>query len=428
MMMPKPPSSERYEYLDGIRGLASLMVAVCHYVTAFQPDLLNGDASLSHFPGDYLLARTRWVFFYNPDFGVAVFFVLSGFVLAASVAHEPPSWPSLALRRWVRLILPVLTISIILWIALYLGAFRGVPEAAVQAKSKWFAAMFADPTYHVPLWKQIGDGLITFFRLDQSSGLSGALNPVLWTMPIELQGSLVLFAVYCYGADLFRRRRGRVLVMLLAVPLTFQTNFYGFGLGIALFEAKRLLEEVQGKWRQILLRLAVPVGVLLLISGLWLASAPYLLNGNSSYLALTTFLFTHAGLVEGVEPMHHVGAACIIAAALLLAPLRWLLTTWPCRYLGRISFMLYLVQIPLLCGVGVPVFLHTMPSWDYEHRALLALGAYLVTAVIIAELATRWIDIPSIRLSRRVTARSWGWWNIGAWLNLVIRGAGAETK
>lgn len=409
MKITKPSGPGRYEYLDGIRGLASLMVAVCHYVTAFQPDLLNGDASLSHFPGDYLLAKTGLVFFYNPDFGVAIFFVLSGFVLAASVAHEPPSWPSLAVRRWVRLILPVLTISVILWVALHLGAFRGVPAAAIQAKSKWFAAMFADPTYHVPLWKQIGDGLITFFRPDQSSGLSGALNPVLWTMPIELQGSLVLFALYCYGADLFRRRRGRVLVMLLAVPLTFQTSFYGFGLGVALFEAKRLLEEVQGPWRQKLSQLAVPGGLLLLAAGLWMGSAPYLLKSDSSYLAFITFLFNHAGLVEGVEPMHHLGAACIIAASLLLAPLRWLLTTWVCRYLGRISFMLYLVQIPMLGAVAAPVFLHTAPHWSYEHRAILAFGAYLVAAVICAELATRFIDKPAIRLSRKVTARAWGW-------------------
>lgn len=62
-MMTKPAQPHRYAYLDGVRGLASLMVAVCHYVVAFQPAMLNGDQALSHFPNDYLLARTGWVFF-----------------------------------------------------------------------------------------------------------------------------------------------------------------------------------------------------------------------------------------------------------------------------------------------------------------------------------------------------------------------------
>lgn len=427
-MTAKPNEAPRYAYLDGVRGLASLMVAASHYVLSFQPAMMNGDQSAGHFPGDYLVARTGWVFFFNPDFAVAIFFVLSGFVLAASVAHAPPSWPALALRRWIRLALPVLAISVLLWITLHLGAFRAVPEAAAQAGSKWLAAMFAGPTYQVPLWKQIADGMFTYFRLDQSAGLSGQLNAVLWTMPIELQGSLVLFAVYCYGADLFRRKRGRVLVMLLAAPLTFDTNFYGFGLGVTLFEAKRLLEELPQKWKKRLSRAALPTGLVLLAFGLWLGSTPFVQQGETSYRAFIVFIYYQLGFLEDAFQMHHLGAACLLASILLLAPLRWLLTTWFCRYLGRISFMLYLVQIPALGAVAAPVFLHTEPHWDYEHRAMLAFGAYLAAAFILAEIATRLIDKPSIRLSRRVTARDWGWKEVLARLPLGIwrSGAGAE--
>jgi peptidoglycan/LPS O-acetylase OafA/YrhL len=427
-MTSKPYVGTRYAAFDGVRGLASLMVAVCHYVTAFQPALLNGNEALSHFPGDYRIARTGWIFFYNPDYGVAIFFVLSGFVLAASVAHDPPAWPALALRRWIRLALPVLAISIILWIALHLGAFRGVPAAAAQAKSAWLAATFAPPTYLVPLWTQILDGLFTYFRINQSAGLTGQLNTALWTMPIEMQGSLILFAVYCYGADLFRRKRGRVLVMLLAPPLTFQTSFYGFGLGLALFEAMRLLQEVPEPWRQKLRGFAVAAGIVLLVAGLWMGSAPYAEKYETHYRDFVLFIYSLSGLVEGVEQMHHLGAACLLASILLLAPLRWLLTTWLCRYLGRISFMLYLVQIPALGAVAAPVFLHAAPHWGYEQRAALAFGAYLVAAIIFAELATRFIDQPSIQLSRRVTAQAWGWKEVLMRLPFHSRrsGAGAE--
>lgn len=420
--------ASRQAYLDGLRGLASLMVAASHYVLTFQPALMNGDAALSHFSGDYLLARTGLVFFFNPDFAVAIFFILSGFVLAASVAQDPPSWPALALRRWLRLGLPVLGVTSLLWIALHLGAFKAVPAVAAQANSKWFAAMFAEGTYHVPLWKQVLDAIFTLFRPDQSAGLAGQLNAVLWTMPIEMQGSLVLFAVYCYGADLFRRRRGRVLVMLLAVPMTFPTGFYGFGMGVALFEARRLLADLPEERTRRLGRLALPLGLVLLGAGLWLGSTPFMMKGETSYRAFIIAVYRGLGFMEDPLQMHHLGAFCLVAAILLLAPVRWLLTTWICRYLGRISFMLYLVQIPALGAVAAPVFLHMMPHWGYEHRALLALGAYLASAIIFAELATRMIDKPSIRLSRRVTAREWGWRQVLAYRPFGLRrpGAGAE--
>lgn len=281
--------------------------------------------------------------------------------------------------------------------------------------------MFAAPAYQVPLWKQITDGLFTYFRLDQSGGLSMMLNPVLWTMPIELQGSLVLFAVYCYGADLFRHWGGAMLVMLLAAPLTFGTKFYGFGLGIAIFEAKRLLGQASGKWRSALRRAAFPVGLALLLAGLWLGSTPFVGKGETSYRIFIVFIYTHSGLLENAIQLHHLGAACLIASILLLAPVQRLLTTSVCQYLGKISFMLYLLQVPALGAVAVPVFLHMPQHWAYQQKASAAFVAYLAAAFVLAEIATRLIDKPFIRLSRRATARNWGWRSVAAWVCLAFR-------
>ena len=239
----RPPA--RYVYFDGLRGLAALMVALCHYVSAFQLAMLNGNAGLSHFTGDYLWSKTGFVIFYSPDYGVAIFFILSGFVLASSMEGNRASWIALSLRRWVRLILPVLAVTVLVWIILQFEAYSGVQEAARQTKSAWFAAIDPSKLVDIPLWKIILNGLFSIFVPHPSGSLPLRLNAVLWTMPIELDGSLVLFAAYCLRARIGFLANNRLVwfsLALVAAILTFQTKFYGFGLGVVIFEAKSLIE------------------------------------------------------------------------------------------------------------------------------------------------------------------------------------------
>jgi peptidoglycan/LPS O-acetylase OafA/YrhL len=399
-VQPKP---ERFVYLDGVRGLASLMVAVCHYVTGFQPAMLNGNITQSHFQGDAALAHTAWVFFYNPEFDVAIFFVLSGFVLAASVDGLNTPWLGLALRRWARLCLPVSAVAVIIYALQRLGAFHEVQLAVPLTKSDWLAAMFTPATYTLALFQILRSTTFGVFSADLSYGIAELVNGVLWTMPVEMYGSLGLFALYCFGADLFVNLRGRGFIVVFAILLTFNTPFYGFGFGIAFYEARKLVLELSVVWRMRLRRIAVPLGLILLLFGCWFGSTPYLLDDSSIYHAVIMFCYRQFSVVLGITAMHHIGAASFVAAVLLLPAAQRLLSAAPFRFLGRISFMLYLLQIPVLCFVGVHVFMRGWNGNDYEQHALRAFFVYLVVAIIAAELATRFLDRPATLLSRRLS-------------------------
>jgi len=72
--------------LEGLRGLAALAVFSCHFLYVFFPYLARGrtvDQSgfvpLWHW--ETWFARAPFTLLYNGDFAVAVFFVLSGYVL-----------------------------------------------------------------------------------------------------------------------------------------------------------------------------------------------------------------------------------------------------------------------------------------------------------------------------------------------------------
>jgi peptidoglycan/LPS O-acetylase OafA/YrhL len=342
------------------------------------------------------LSHTSFILFYDPSLGVAIFFVLSGFVLAFSLSEHQPPWLALAVRRYIRLCLPALGITLLTWTALHLGAFKDVHAAAVVTKSTWLVQFYPPLAYRIPLSTFVHNCLFTFF-----TGTPGAvqiINGTLWTLPIELVGSLGLFAFYCLGSDIFRRSRGCFMVAAAGVLLTWNTEFYGFGLGVALFEIRRGISYFPEKYRRWLGRLAAPIGVIALVTGAWLGGTPYALAGWHLAFILKA---NGIGLPIGITEVQHAGAFLLVASVLLLKPAQLLLQTRVCQYLGKISFMLYLVQNPILCATPLWVFLRS--GNDYNVQALAALATYLALSVLLADLATRLIDRPSIRLSRFAT-------------------------
>ncbi len=93
-----------------------------------------------------------------------------------------------------------------------------------------------------------------------------------------------------------------------------------------------------------------------------------------------------------VASLSHRKAKLAIAPSSCLYVFGWCLWRTLCRFLGRIFFILYLVQVPVFGAVEVPIFLPAAPHWDYERWVALAFGACLVACIILAELAARFID------------------------------------
>lgn len=90
----------KYEALDSIRGVAAVVVMMSHLILGFYPVIYIGT--------DHVV--TPWVrVWYQGDFAVTLFFVLSGFVLSLSFLHTKniESLRSAAVRRYWRLVVPV---------------------------------------------------------------------------------------------------------------------------------------------------------------------------------------------------------------------------------------------------------------------------------------------------------------------------------
>jgi peptidoglycan/LPS O-acetylase OafA/YrhL len=80
---PLSNKNSRISELDGIRGIAIIMVLIWHYIACQEKDLVQGSVlSMLHFPTKYFWS------------GVDLFFVLSGFLIGGIILdyHRSPNF------------------------------------------------------------------------------------------------------------------------------------------------------------------------------------------------------------------------------------------------------------------------------------------------------------------------------------------------
>lgn len=145
-------STPRYAFVDALRGVAALGVLLAHLVT----NEISGETLKN------ILPTAVKEFCFQGHFGVEVFFVLSGFVIALSLSQKPLTWAgglNFALRRQVRLDPPYF-----------------VAVAIMMALHGWFGRGYPNP-------------LTTFLNLIYAHNLAGVpqILGVAWTLCLEIQ-------------------------------------------------------------------------------------------------------------------------------------------------------------------------------------------------------------------------------------------------
>lgn len=354
--------AQRDHSLDGLRGLAALVVAIFHFACAYAPEWLPEQT-----PDPLWITDTPLSIFYSGSFAVSVFFVLSGYVVSGSAAQRKHSLPVLLGSRYLRLAIPVVFSTLFAWALL--NAFPdGVARLKQQLPHPWLAWSYDGAT--PGLWSAVWDGTVMVFLRGSSD-----FNNALWTMKMELVGS---FAIY-FAYSLPRRWRGFGLLLLVLLAVR-RMEYAGFLTGALLREHEARLPKGFG-WP------ALAVGVLLGSQ----------LTGYGERLGLPT-LPARLSLGHPRSVWYVLGATAIVYAVLTTAPLKALFSTPPLRFLGKVSFPLYLIHVPLL----YTVFAHA-----YGRAPLgVIFAAYLGVSLLLALWAERLIDAPTLKGVRRFQARA----------------------
>lgn len=350
----------RYESLDGLRGIAAMTVVIYHFASAYIPSILSQETSTP-----WLGSDTPLGVLYNGGFAVSVFFVLSGFVVSNSAAKRQVPTSFNLVQRYFRLAVPCMVSTLLAWA--WLSAFpSSVHELKLAEPHRWLDNVY-DGTTPGPIMAVIDGAFLTF-----QYGYS-AFNNVLWTMRIELYGSCALYLIF---GLIDGRRRVAILVAFAVVATAFgMPEYAAFAVGALLREAvaaDRLPK--QGAWWA--LGFAIVFGSM--TKGF----------GDRIGLPLPSLI----ALGEPHKLWHVLAAAAMLYAVLNLDGLNHLLSSPVARFLGYISFGVYLVHLPLLFTVFAQGYLRFA---QHDLVALAALFvAFLVTAVALGTLFTVLVDRP----------------------------------
>lgn len=366
--------SGRILAFDGLRGFAAMVVVVFHYLAMLHPEWV---ADYATSPG--LLVDTPLAVFWNGPFAVAVFFVLSGFVMAAAAERRAPHLIGNMLTRYLRLAVPVLASVLLawLWLSLMPTAARDL-AGTFEAPSRWLTYTEQAPLPGLPA--AIHDGLAGSFI----TGMS-AFNNVLWAMQIELVGSVLLFLVYWLGG--FRRwlRFAALAGFAVLGLLVLRDAYLCFVTGALIYEGHKA-----GIWR----RLPPLAGLAALLLGM-------VLGAPGAGFAERWGLDMLPGRLQPGNPWGLVpvaGATLILLGVHLLATLQRWFETAPLQWLGRISFALYLVHVPVL---------YTFVAWERLNLGLpepLVFAVFVGGVLALAHLFTLGVDEPVLRLLGRLRA------------------------
>ena len=386
---------EKLQFIEGIRGFAALIVIFQHFVLMFYPTLYTGTSEQHHFLNPTLehnIAISPLNIFYNGNFAVCLFFVLSGFVLSYKYFRTGNSQLLLeaSVKRYFRLLIPV-AFSIVFTIVL-IAVFR--PNAThletFTYGGDWLKNLFSEkPTFTGVLYNMFIDVFV--------SG-NNKYNPVLWTMGIEFLGSVLLFAVLMLSHAV---KRKSIVLLIVAIFLTISGyHFYAaFFLGalISLWFVKR-----PERWKP-----KIVLNALLLIFGLYFGSYPttWQYMKESIYMPLNLFDFNvmNFSLV--------LGSAMLILLALGSSVFQKIFSLRIFRFLGKISFSSYLIHLVIVLVVSSSLFPVFIQSYSYPKSFLFCALISIAISYVVSWLAYLFIDKPSVKWSNLIAAKIIGFLN-----------------
>lgn len=315
----------RLDFLDGIRGWGSLMVFLFHLII----QLLAGTTPS--------YKNKLFAFAFDGDFAVFIFFVLSGFVLSIKFIQSPGkhSLAQAAIARYFRLMIPIFITSFIAYMLMLAHAMYNVPAAGPALAPPWFAGYFHfEPTFKYFLQFNL---YYVFFNFTPDVNF----NPVLWSISYEFMGSMLVYLVI----GLFRTQKNQTYLIPLAVLILFNLIHNPimacFAMGYVLAElyvayGKRLESTTWLNWAAVLL-FCVPI-----------ICSTFYRTDNRMYLSLL--------------------ATLMVAAVSFSGFLKHFFSNKVSLFLGKISFPLYLIHLPLVCSFSSYLFL-TLPTYGFSHQA-----------------------------------------------------------
>ncbi|TVY67368.1 hypothetical protein LSUE1_G009461, partial [Lachnellula suecica] len=422
-------------YLDGLRGVAAFLVYWQHHElwplrsVPANRILENGFG----YEGKYYFAALPVIrtMFTGGHFAVAVFFVISGYVLSAkplSLMHAGKleelgnNLSSALFRRWIRLHVPIILVTF-----LYMSSWHvfGIWVESPKQKSSFreeFWSWYSEFKNFSYVFRQGGDAWFTY-------------NFPTWSIPVEFRGSIIIYTTLLAVSRSSRDARLWCQAALMFYFMYVVDGWYGaaFISGMLLCDLDLLAknDNLPGffsklkEWEKPLL-----YGMLLI--SVILSGVPSHVNDLGILTGAPGWYYLAFLKPEAIWDLKWfylcVAAVCFVTCVPRIWWLKAFFETSFNQYLGRISFSLYLVHGPILWTLGdrlyvaagwykeshelnIPGLVNLFPLSEagplgLEPRFLLPHLILLPLTLWISEMVTKLGDEPVVRFSQWLYTKS----------------------
>lgn len=360
-------SPQKIYSLESLRGLAALSVVLCHTVQAFWPGLKIG------------LGAPLTSLWHNGGFAVRLFFVLSGFVLSLSYCRTQNLrlLKSSASRRYFRLYIPAAASIAFAYLLHVCGAFEPLTTVkGTPGQTDWIRNLYSsEPSLRLAVREALLGPVLDYQFMKY--------NEVLWTMGVELKGSMLVFATLA----LFGTARHRWLIYGLLIyaldawRLHYAVDFV-FGMAMSDWHCNHSARSKESWLWLVLFAMGACLGDL---QTAWVEGV-----GGP-------------GMIRGSRWWPTLAAGMLVLSSVRSCHLEWLLSVSPLVWLGEVSFALYLFHLPIICSIG---------AWTYMRLMLGGIGDYwsaMIASVVAITVSLAVAPIGPLLLDRlAIRAGRWG--------------------
>ena len=369
--------SNKLLYLEGIRGIAAFIVLICHLSKLFDPDY--GETlfhQLKSLTGSHLLAHFLHAFlnfFIDGNFCVCTFWFMSAYVISIKLfgLNGEKYLITAFSKRYFRLLLPCLACVLIVYLLIKFNLMYNIRLGILLGREDFmFKELYSAPA---DLWHALRSVVWdTFFDFDPET----TYNSAFWTMHPELYGSFLCFFLF----GIFRTSSKRYYAYSIIIPVLFfiDPNFVGFLFGFLLCDIDHTdnwLKNINGFFEKMFFsKWYYASGFLIMIifvagSDLW---------AIPNFIVSAIFVYT------------------IMRSSFLQTIFQLPFFVW----LGKISFSLYLLHIPIMysltCYLYLQLNLPTVPN------ILLSCGITIIVTLFLSVLYTKYIDDFAVKFSNKI--------------------------
>lgn len=375
----------KVKYLDGLRGIAAIVVVISHFLQVFYPSVYSGDIKTLHTKNslELILYKTPLNLLVNSNFSVCIFFVLSGFVLSLKFFKykERKIILSGASRRYLRLAIPVFITLLIAYIFMNLNLFYikdiyAISKTTIMNRYKVNYSLMA-------IIKQ------SFYSI-MFTNFSSSYNASLWTIKYEFIGSLMIFASL-FIFSFVKKIKVRFIIYFILIMFTINQYYLAFILGVLLSDLVSnccILERIHNK---VIYVIIIPVS-------LFLGSYPYCNTDNTIYNILNLRIIP----ISYFTFYHIIGATLLLLGILKANKLQAFFSTRVIRFLGKISFSLYLVHFLIINSLSCFLFKNLIGIFSYRNTFVITIVVSLVVMIIISYVLYLYVDLNAISISHSV--------------------------